>query len=112
RGTRARIAVLRATVQGALDRALDVAAVLEMRGYGAGRRGPGARHARSRHDIAFASAAVGLLALVAAARASGAAMFTAYPLVSMAGGGATILAALALLAVTLAPFADRRGIEP
>ena len=37
-GTRARVAVLRATVQGALDRALDVAAVLEMRGYGAGRR--------------------------------------------------------------------------
>jgi energy-coupling factor transport system permease protein len=114
RGTRGRIAVLRASVQGALDRALDVAAVLEMRGYGAGtrRRGAAAHHPRSRHDIAFACAAVGLLAIVAAARASGAAEFSAYPLVSMASGAATILAALFLLAVALAPFADRRGIEP
>jgi energy-coupling factor transport system permease protein len=114
RGTRGRIAVLRATVQGALDRALDVAAVLEMRGYGAGtrRRGSAALHPRSRHDIAFACAAAGVLAIVAAARASGAAEFSAYPLVSMASGAATILAALFLLAVALAPFADRRGIEP
>ncbi len=113
-GTRARIAVLRATVQGALDRALDVAAVLEMRGYGVGGRagGRGARTARSRHDIAFACAAAGLLAIVAAARASGAAGFTAYPTVSMASGPATLAAALALLAVALAPFADRRGIQP
>jgi energy-coupling factor transport system permease protein len=112
-GTRARLAVLRATVQGALDRALDVAAVLEMRGYGGPPgRSRSYRHARSRHDIAFACAAAGLLAIVAAARASGAADFTAYPLVSMARGPATILTALALLAVALAPFADRRGIEP
>ena len=112
-GARARLAVLRATVQGALDRALDVAAVLEMRGYGAGsRRGRGRRGARSRHDIAFACAALGVLATVAAARASGAAHFSAYPLVSMAGGAATLLAALALLLIALAPFADRRGIEP
>jgi energy-coupling factor transport system permease protein len=112
RGTRARVAVLRATVQGALDRALDVAAVLEMRGYGARGRTLRARHPRSRHDIAFACAAAGLLVIVAAARASGAADFTAYPLVSTASGPATILTALALLAVALAPFADRRGIEP
>ncbi len=112
RGTRARVAVLRATVQGALDRALDVAAVLEMRGYGAGGRARRPRHARSRHDLAFACAAAGVLAIVAAARASGAADFTAYPLVSMASGPATILTALALVAVALAPFADRRGIEP
>lgn len=114
RGTRARIAVLRATVQGALDRALDVAAVLEMRGYGARGRSAGGRaeRVRSRHDIAFACAAVGVLAIVAAADASGAAGFTAYPLVSVASGPATSLAALALLAVALVPFADRRGIEP
>jgi energy-coupling factor transport system permease protein len=114
RGTRARIAVLRATVQGALDRALDVAAVLEMRGYGAGRRPDrrDARHARSRHDVAFACAAVGLLAIVVVARAGGAADFTAYPRVSMASGPATLATALALLAVALVPFADRRGIQP
>jgi energy-coupling factor transport system permease protein len=104
RGTRARIAVLRATVQGALDRALD----------GAGRRPDrrDARHARSRHDVAFACAAVGLLAIVVVARAGGAADFTAYPRVSMASGPATLATALALLAVALVPFADRRGIQP
>jgi energy-coupling factor transport system permease protein len=113
-GTRARIAVLRATVQGALDRALDVAAVLEMRGYGAARRGArgGPSHARSRHDIAFACAALGLPVLAILARASGAAHFHSYPLVSMAAGPETLAAAVLLLAVALAPFADRRGIEP
>jgi energy-coupling factor transport system permease protein len=104
--------VLHATVQDALDRALDVAAVLEMRGYGSAGRSRRGGHPRSRHDIAFACAAAGVLAIVIAARVSGAADFTAYPLVSMAGGPATILAALALVAVALAPFADRRGIEP
>src|ERR1019366_6698586 len=67
-GARGRLAILRATVGGALDRSLDVAAVLEMRGYGA-RRGGGRRtrgrsrshrqpRSRSRHDLAFAPAAV------------------------------------------------------
>src|SRR5437763_11377170 len=38
-----RIALLRATTSGLLDRALDVAATLEMRGYAAARRPAGAR---------------------------------------------------------------------
>ena len=72
-GVRARMAIMRATVAGALDRSLDVAAVLEMRGYGAqGRRAlpPGPRSG-SRHDLAFAASAAALLAvgiLVAAGR--------------------------------------------
>src|SRR5436305_4728307 len=47
-----RIALLRAASAGVLDRALDVAAALEVRGYGAARRPPAARRAYSRHDVA------------------------------------------------------------
>jgi energy-coupling factor transport system permease protein len=120
RGTRGRLAVLRATVAGALDRALDVAAVLETRGYGAPGRpragGPvldaGRAAARSRHDIAFGCAAVAIPALAVLTRVDGASDFHAYPLVSVAAGPATAAAVALLLAATLLPFLDRRGIEP
>ena len=59
-----RVQLMRATTAGVLDRALDVAAALEVRGYGAARR-PGAagrvRRPYSRHDIAFGAAAVALV---------------------------------------------------
>lgn len=106
----ARLALLRATVAGALDRSLDVAAVLEMRGYGAGRV-RGGRRARSRHDLAFTLAAAGTLAVAIAAQAGGAARFSAQPLVSIEAGPAAFALAAALVALALAPFLDRRGIE-
>jgi energy-coupling factor transport system permease protein len=124
RGARGRIAVLRATVAGALDRALDVAAVLEMRGYGAPRaaalaRGgrPGRRASRrarplSRHDLAFSAAALAIPALALLARLGGAGHFDAYPRVSLADGPGTLGLAALIVAVALVPFADRRGIEP
>jgi energy-coupling factor transport system permease protein len=112
-GARGRIRILRATVAGALDRALDVAAVLEMRGYGAGPRSTHrARTALSRHDLAFLAAAVALPLLTVAARVQGAARFDAYPLVSVAAGSATFVFAALLVVVAMLPFADRRGIEP
>ena len=108
---RARLSILRASVAGALDRALDVAAVLEMRGYGAARGRRRGRAPVSRHDLAFAGAALAVPALVAAADASGAASFHAYPLVTVAGGASTLAFAVLILIVSLAPFADRRGIS-
>jgi energy-coupling factor transport system permease protein len=120
-GARGRLAILRATVGGALDRSLDVAAVLEMRGYGA-RRGGGRRtrgrsrshrqpRSRSRHDLAFAAAAVAVVALAICLEALGAAPFHAYPLVSITlTPGGLALAAL-LPAIALLPFTDRRGIQ-
>ncbi|HEY0516458.1 MAG TPA: energy-coupling factor transporter transmembrane component T [Solirubrobacteraceae bacterium] len=110
RSTAARLAILRATVAGALDRSLDVAAVLEMRGYGAGPR-PRSRVPRSRHDLAFMAAAAAVLAGVSGAIATGAARFGAYPLVHMRFSAVTVAVAVALPAVALLPFADRRGIE-
>jgi energy-coupling factor transport system permease protein len=113
RGRRAaaRLSILRATVSGALERSLDVAAVLEMRGYGtAGRRGRGTLRRRSRHDIAFALSALALVALALFAVARGEAGLHAYPLVWVATGPATLACAGLLPAVALAPFAQRRGI--
>jgi energy-coupling factor transport system permease protein len=112
RGTRGKLAILRACVSGALERSLDVAAVLEMRGYGAPGRGKAARRALSRHDIAFAASAAGVLTLTVAASLSGLAAFHSYPLVSLPLSPAWIACALLALLVALAPFADRRGIEP
>lgn len=111
RGARGRVAILRATVAGALDRSLDVAAVLEMRGYAGGARRGAPSGPRSRHDLAFAAAALALLALTVAARLQGAAHFDAYPLVSIAHGPPTYAAGALLLAVAALPFADRRGIR-
>jgi len=74
-----RPAIARAVAAGALDRAVDVAATLEVRGYGAGARP--ARRARpwSRHDIAFAAATLALVALGAGAAVGGWETFEAYP---------------------------------
>ncbi|HEU4978119.1 MAG TPA: CbiQ family ECF transporter T component [Solirubrobacteraceae bacterium] len=112
-GRGARLLALRATATGALDRAIDVAATLEVRGYGARRawRGPRARAPWSRHDIAFAAAALMLLALGVWALAAGAGAFDAYPRLHARAGAREAVLCAALVLVALAPFADRRGIE-
>jgi energy-coupling factor transport system permease protein len=106
-----RVALMRASTAGVLDRALEVAAALEVRGYGAARRPPRARARapRSRHDLAFALAALLVGALAIAARATGLVAFAAYPTLHMAlGSGA--LTALGLIVAAGFPFLDRRGI--
>ncbi|MGA2927115.1 MAG: energy-coupling factor transporter transmembrane component T [Solirubrobacteraceae bacterium] len=108
-----RAALLRAASAGVLDRALDVAAALEVRGYGAARRGPPPRRAPySRHDLAFAAAAVGLVALAIGGRIAGLAPFAAYPTLHAPLRPGDAALAAGLVACALAPFADRRGIEP
>jgi len=117
-GARARVALLGAVIGGSLDRAMDVAATLELRGFAVTRRPsrpPGrTRPARSwsRHDIAFACSAVTIVALAVLGRLRGAASFQAYPLVHMPVSGGTLALCAALVAAILLPFADRRGIDP
>jgi energy-coupling factor transport system permease protein len=112
RGARGRLAVVRATVGGALDRSLDVAAVLEMRGYGARGRAPRARRPFSRHDLAFTAAASAVLGVSAFAALGGRAPFEVYPLVSLPLSVDVFVLAALTFAFALAPFANRRGIEP
>jgi energy-coupling factor transport system permease protein len=104
--------LIRATTSGALDRALDVAAALEVRGYGAARRPPRMSRAWSRHDLAFTASAVAIVALAAVARYGGLAPFHAYPSLRMGTGPAAFGLAGAILVVALLPFADRRGVGP
>jgi energy-coupling factor transport system permease protein len=105
-----RLTLMRAACTGVLDRALDVAAALEVRGYGAARRPPAYRAAYSRHDAAFVTAALMVVAVSIAARVSPAAAFAAYPELHVAAGPGALALAGALVVVALAPFADRRGL--
>jgi len=115
-GARGRVALLSAVVGGSLDRAMDVAATLEVRGFATARSAAGARgrprRALSRHDIAFAASAVAILALAIAGRLAGVASFAAYPRIEMPTDAGTFALALALIAATALPFCDRRGIDP
>jgi energy-coupling factor transport system permease protein len=101
----------RAVTSGALDRALDVAAALEVRGYGAARRPPRVARPWSRHDLGIVASAVAVLAGAVVARAGGLAPFQAYPSLHAPVGTAELGVAAALFGCALLPFADRRGIE-
>jgi energy-coupling factor transport system permease protein len=105
-----RLALVRAVAGGALDRAVDVAATLEVRGYGSARRPPRARRPWSRHDLAFAAAAIALVGVAVAAAVSGVAGIRAYPALHLEAGLPELAVAAAILALALAPFADRRGV--
>ncbi len=111
-GPRARVALLGAILGGSLERAMDVAATLEVRGFATARRASRAPRPASRHDLAFGASALAILALALCGRFAGWASFDAYPTVHMQLDVATVVLALALTLAALLPFADRRGIEP
>ncbi len=112
-GTGSRTALVRAVAGGALDRALDVAAALELRGYGL--RSAGVRTAArlpwSRHDLAFGASGLAVIALTVLGEVGSASAFEAYPRLHGASLASAAPLAAALLVCALAPFADRRGIE-
>jgi energy-coupling factor transport system permease protein len=106
-----RVQLLRATTAGVFDRALDVAAALEVRGYGAARRPPRYRRPYSRHDFGFLAAALAVLALAVVARIANLEPFAAYPSLRVPLPGREVWLAMGLLTAALAPFLERRGIE-
>jgi energy-coupling factor transport system permease protein len=106
----ARVAVARAVATGAMDRALDVAATLEVRGYAVAGRPPRRRTARSRHDLALLAAAAGLVAITIVALAAGP-LYDPYDRLRLPATGGSLLLAAAVLIVSLAPMGDRRGID-
>jgi energy-coupling factor transport system permease protein len=105
-----RAAILRAVTTGALERAVDVAATLEVRGYGGTRRAPRQARPWSRHDLAFAAAAVALAAIGIATELAGWEPFEAYPRTLAPVDAGVLALAVALVACALLPFVDRRGI--
>ena len=139
RGVRGRVALLSAIVGGSLERAMEVAATLELRGFAVAAEGrPGPRRLRlpgsraggsrgggsrprgsairagrpwSRHDLAFLCSTFAVIALALAGRLSGAASFEAYPLVKMQIDAGTFVLCAGLIAAILLPFVDRRGID-
>jgi energy-coupling factor transport system permease protein len=111
-GARARAALLGAVVAGSLDRAMDVAATLEVRGFASAPRAPRVQLPWSRHDLAFLTSAGATLALALLGRFAGLAPFTAYPLLHAPLDTGLFALCSALVLVVALPFCDRRGIEP
>jgi energy-coupling factor transport system permease protein len=106
-----RVQLMRAASAGVLDRALDVAASLETRGYGTAVRGP--RYARpySRHDLSFLAAALAIVGLVIAAKVADLAPLSAYPSLHAPAHFQQVVLAAAILGCAWLPFADRRGVR-
>jgi energy-coupling factor transport system permease protein len=125
--------LLRAVTAAALDRAIDVAATLEVRGYALTMQRPQRGERRrsrllasgsrsrsdspssspdpfSRHDIAFLLAAVAITSLAVAGRLLAPAVY--YPELGISTGAAGLLLAGPLVVAALLAFLNRRGIEP
>ncbi|HEV2997832.1 MAG TPA: energy-coupling factor transporter transmembrane component T [Solirubrobacteraceae bacterium] len=141
RGARGRVLLLGALVGGSLDRAMDVAATLELRGFAAAssfgfprfspssdsglgsrlrwrwrrrerpRQAGRLRRPWSRHDLAFAASGLAVLALALAGRLTDVASFEAYPLLQMRLDAVTVALCAALVVAVLLPMCDRRGAD-
>lgn len=102
-----RLTVVRAALAGTLDRAVDVAAALEVRGYALGGR-PRRRHRPwSRHDARVLAGAAGIVAVAIASAAAGLGRVETYPRIEIATGPEELALSAALVALAAAPFAGR-----
>jgi energy-coupling factor transport system permease protein len=102
-----RLTVARAALASALDRAVDVAAALEVRGYALGGRTVGRRRAWSRHDLRVAAAAAVIAAASVAGALAGVGTVEPYPSLQVETGIDEVLLSAGLLVVALSPFAGR-----
>jgi energy-coupling factor transporter transmembrane protein EcfT len=102
-----RAAMARRLVEGSLDRAVDVAATLELRGHSLAIR-PQPRRERSREDLPLYGTGAAIVLAAVAARIAGAGGFDAYPRIEMGAGAITLALCAALIALAAAPFGLRR----
>ena len=102
-----RLTVARAALAGALDRAVDVAAALEVRGYTLG--GRTARRARpwSRHDWRVAGAALSIALVAVVGAVLGVGSVEPYPSLEVETGGTEVVLSAVILLSALSPFAGR-----
>jgi energy-coupling factor transport system permease protein len=104
-----RAAIARRLLAGSLDRAVEIAASLELRGYARGAPRAGGRHRASRHSWRFATAGLAIAVLGIGARIAGAGDFDPYPVTVVEADPATLALAAALPVLAAAPFAGIRG---
>jgi energy-coupling factor transport system permease protein len=103
-----RAALARRLVSGSLDRAVDVAATLELRGYAKGPPSSARGGRRTRHDRGFLVAGVTIAAAGLTGRAIGLGSFDPYPLVAVDSDAGTLALALGIPLVAGFPFALAR----
>lgn len=104
-----RAALVRRLMAGSLDRAVDVAATLELRGYGLGLPRAERNGRRSRYDSRFYAVGAVLLTAAIAGKLAGADDFGAYPTIEIGLGPATVALSASIV---LAGFAPRRRKVP
>lgn len=102
-----RLAVAGAAVSGALERAVEVAAALEVRGYSSPAGRGRDRRPLSRHDLTVSASAVSIGALAVVGKLVGAGGVTEYPAFELAFGPAELAIALAIPLAAALPFAGR-----
>ena len=102
-----RAAMARRLVAGSLDRAVDVAATLELRGYAQGAPRSARGGPRTRYGARFLAAGIAICALGIAGRITGIGGFDAYPTLSVATDAATLLLSAAIVVVAVAPLGGR-----
>ena len=101
--------VVLAVLARSLDRATDVAAALEVRGYARARPARARRRPWSRHDTALAAAALSVVGAAVAGKVAGAGGFEAYPSLAVAHGPRELALALLVVAAGALPFAGARA---
>jgi len=97
-------AMVRRILAGSLDRAVDVAATLELRGYGIDAPRAGRSRTRSRHDARFYATAAAVLTAALVAKALGGDAFDPYPTVEIGLQPLTVGLAAIVLAAGFAPL--------
>jgi energy-coupling factor transport system permease protein len=98
----------RRLLAGSLDRAVDVAATLELRGYSLGGPRGARRREPSRHDLRFYAVAAVVVAAAIVGKVIGADDFHAYPRIEIGTGAPTLAVCVVVLASGLAPLRVRR----
>lgn len=102
-----RLPVARAALSGSLDRAVEVAAALEVRGYAVGGRPPREPRPWSRHDLSVLAAAATIAVAAAGFALGGAVTAETYPSIEIATGGPVLVLCALILAAVALPFAGR-----
>jgi energy-coupling factor transport system permease protein len=102
-----RLTVARAALSSALDRAVEVAAALEVRGYSLGGRTARRPQAWSRHDWRVAGAAAAIAVAAVAGAIAGLGTVEAYPTLEIETGAPEVALSAGVVLLALAPFAGR-----